>query len=131
MGGISGHAGLFSTADDIALFMDAILNQTFVLNEQSTKELFVARAYLKNLQEVPLIRAYGWDKPQLGGSAGNDADFEETILHTGFTGCNMWINTKKHLGFVLLSNDVHPSREQKGILSLRGKIANIIYKMEV
>ena len=131
MQGESGHAGLFSTAYDIGLFIKAILNNTFVLKDKTIDMLFIAAAKKTNLNGVNLIRSLGWDKPQPGGSSGDYSDFKETILHTGFTGCNMWIDRRNKLGFVLLSNDVHPTRDQKGILPLRHMIANQIYIEEV
>lgn len=131
MGGISGHAGLFSTAKDIAIFIDAILKNNHVLKPSTLDALFIPRVSLNGLNGQPLIRAYGWDKPQPMGSAGEHADFMQTILHTGFTGCNMWIDRKHHLGFVLLSNDVHPTRANKGLLPLRHTIANIVFERKV
>lgn len=130
MGGISGHAGLFSTADDIARFIDAILSDRFVLKRETIDWMFVPRISKTSLLGTPLIRALGWDKPTKGGSAGEGVDPNETILHTGFTGCNMWIDRKHRMGFVMLSNDVHPSRETKGILATRANIGNILLRKE-
>lgn len=130
MGGISGHAGLFSTAQDIARFIQAILNDRFVLKSETVDMMFVPRVSKTNLLGTPLVRALGWDKPTTGSSAGDGVDFDETILHTGFTGCNLWIDRKHQMGFVLLSNDVHPSRETKGILSTRARIGNILLPKE-
>jgi CubicO group peptidase (beta-lactamase class C family) len=126
MGGESGHAGLFSTAKDMALFVNSILNQDFVLNSSTIDEMFKSQITVINDLNHSYSRSLGWDKPSIGGSAGDFMPFEDTILHTGFTGCHMWINRKHHIGFVLLSNDVHPSRDKKGIISVRNSLGNLI-----
>jgi CubicO group peptidase (beta-lactamase class C family) len=126
MGGESGHAGLFSTAKDIALFINSILNQEFVLNSSTIDMMFQSQITAVKDLNHSYSRSLGWDKPSIGGSAGDFMPFEDTILHTGFTGCHMWINRKHHIGFVLLSNDVHPSRDKKGIISIRNGLGNLI-----
>jgi CubicO group peptidase (beta-lactamase class C family) len=128
LNGISGHAGLFSTARDIAKFMVSILQNKSVINQHSIDELFKLRIEKTNLQGVLCKRALGWDKPTINSSAGHFVDKNETILHTGFTGCNMFIDRYHGIGFVLLSNDVHPTRENKGIISLRPLISDVILK---
>ena len=130
MGGVAGHAGLFSTAHDQGLFIKAILENSFVLDQTWTDALFVPRIRIQK-DNGQTVRAYGWDKPVPGGSAGDHVDFEHTILHTGFTGCNMWIDRFHQTGFVLLSNAVHPKREDNGIIPYRRKIAGMIITQEV
>lgn len=127
--GLSGHAGLFSTVQDISLFMMSILqNDEKILSKQAVDSLFLVR---ETYQSSYLIqRALGWDKPTKGGTSGQYTNFEETIIHTGFTGCNMWIDRKHKLGFVMLSNGVHPKRSLNNIHSYRGKIADIILSKE-
>ena len=127
LSGNAGHAGLFSCVSDIGLFIQMFLQgKDSVLSIQTMDELFVAREFDTNANNYPLIRALGWDKPTPGGTSGDYTDFEETIVHTGFTGCNMWIDRKQGIGFVMLSNAVHPKRSRNGIISYRKKIANII-----
>lgn len=129
MGGEAGHAGLFSTAEDIGLFMIAILKNQFVLGKETLDMMFPARE-IRQTEEYHLARALGWDKPTGRSSAGSLVDFDQTIIHTGFTGCNMLIDRLHNIGFVLLSNDVHPSRETKGILKLRHDIGNLVVAMK-
>jgi len=126
--GQSGHAGLFSTAQDIAYFIDAILNQRFVIGQPLLDSLFDVQISKPDLNGNLHHRAYGWDKPTENSSAGKYCDFQETILHTGFTGCNMFIDRKNGLGFVLLTNDVHPTREKKNVLGIRHLLANRVYE---
>jgi CubicO group peptidase (beta-lactamase class C family) len=127
MDGIAGHAGLFSTASDLAKFIGMYLKQEdSVLRATTQREMFVARAKDVALSGYPLVRAYGFDKPTPHGSAGDLVDFEHTIVHTGFTGCNLWIDTAHGVGFVLLSNAVHPRRDQNGIQPYRTRLGNLI-----
>lgn len=126
MGGEAGHAGLFTTTHDVGLFMKAILNNTFVLKKETLDELFKVREIRTLDDGSKLARALGWDKPTGRSSAGAHVEFDQTIIHTGFTGCNMFIDRIHRIGFVMLSNDVHPTRETKGILKLRHEISNLV-----
>lgn len=125
MNGIAGHAGMFSTVNDLSKFIYSFLiNDGKILNRETVKSLFPPR--IIDLSEGVKIRSYGWDKPTINSSAGTLVDFDNTILHTGFTGCNIWIDTLHGVGFVMLSNAVHPKRERNRIFPYRGKIADII-----
>lgn len=126
--GEAGHAGLFSTVKDLTIFMKAILDDKFVLSSKTIDMLFELREEKPSLNRNMLKRALGWDKPTLGSSSGDLSDFEQTILHTGFTGCNMFIDRKHGIGFVMLSNAVHPKRSLNQIIGYRSKIAHMIYK---
>lgn len=128
MGGLSGHAGLFSTTHDIAKFILAILENKFVLNKETLDMLFPLREKKTHPDGNLLHRALGWDKPSNGGTAGDYVSFDDTIVHTGFTGCNIFIDRKHQVGFVMLSNAVHPKRNHNGIISYRNKIGNMIVK---
>ena len=106
--------------------MISILKKEFVLRKDTLDLLFPPREERTLEDGSKLIRSLGWDKPTGRSSAGMYVDFDETILHTGFTGCNMFIDRKHKIGFVLLSNDVHPSRMTRGILKLRHDLANLV-----
>jgi len=126
LGGEAGHAGLFSTPKDISKFILSILQDKFILSRKMTHELFTLRETKTNLKGDILTRALGWDKPQKGGSAGDLISMEDSIIHTGFTGCNMFIDLKHQIGFVLLSNAVHPKRDKNQIIQFRNQIGNMI-----
>ena len=130
--GGAGHAGLFSTVNDLNIFIKAILEDQFVLTKETVDLLFKAQKELSSLNGNILKRALGWDKPTEGGSSSELSDFDQTILHTGFTGCNMFIDRKHELGFVMLSNAVHPRRELNEIIGYRKLIAKklIAYREE-
>lgn len=114
MSGISGHAGLFSTAYDLGLFIQSILNNQFVFSKETTDLMFESQLEVGGNDALLRNRALGWDKPV--------GDQNNIITHTGFTGCNMWINRQKGLGFVLLTNGVHPKRTLNNIFPYRNQI---------
>lgn len=126
--GGAGHAGLFSTVKDLSIFIKAILEDQFVLKSNTLDMLFKVREQKPSLNGDLLKRALGWDKPTEGGSSSHLSDFDETILHTGFTGCNMFVDRKNGIGFVLLSNAVHPKRDLNQLIGYRKLIAQKIYE---
>lgn len=113
MKGLAGHAGLFSTANDIGKFIQSILNNNFVLKEETVKEMFKSKI-VKEGRYGLTNRSLGWEKPT--------TDEDKVIMHTGFTGCNMWIDLNIGVGFVLLTNAVHPKREDNNVFPYRNKI---------
>lgn len=128
--GLAGHAGLFSTVYDIGLFIQSILNDRFVLSKDMTDRLFLPQITDDSLG-YKVTRTLGYLKPYEDSFAGSKHDFDNTIGHTGFTGCHMFIDKKNYIGFVLLSNAVHPKRSLNRIIGLRNELGNIIYEMKV
>jgi CubicO group peptidase (beta-lactamase class C family) len=117
LGGVAGHAGLFSTAGDIAKLLEMILNNGKTngkqLIQKKTMELFTSK---KNSESDRLL---GWDiKSEHGSSAGTKFSIQ-SFGHTGFTGTSTWIDPVRNLFVVFLTNRVYPSRENKKILLVR------------
>ena len=126
LGGVSGHAGLFSNVEDLAKFLLLILNKGFYKNKRiinsETVELFTKR------QSQESSRALGWDtKSETGSSAGN---LFGTISfgHTGFTGTSIWVDPDRNLFVVFLTNRVYPSREKNKLLSIRPKLHDAVIR---
>jgi CubicO group peptidase (beta-lactamase class C family) len=112
LGGVAGHAGLFSTAADLAAFMQLMLEHGGKLIRKETVRLFTTR------QSDESSRAFGWDTKSEGSSAGNvfsDASYG----HTGFTGTSVWADPKRGVFAVLLTNRVHPTAENMMIKEFR------------
>lgn len=120
--GVAGHAGLFSTARDLERIARAILDgsQTGVDAETWTR-LTCAQHLAPDSQ-----RAFGWDRPLAGGSAGSGWS-ARAFGHTGFTGTSLWIDPPRQAFVVLLSNRVHPTREDRGFLELRPRLHDDIW----
>ena len=127
LGGLAPHAGLFSTASSLAPFPQMYLNggaynARRIVNAE-TIDLFTTRAEL-----VPdSSRALGWDTPSEPSSSG--AYFSaESYGHTGFTGTSMWIDPERELFVLLLTNRVHPTRENRKLSDVRPKFHDAIVK---
>lgn len=131
-GGVAGHAGVFSTVKDIEHYIRMILNQgTYkdkkILSPVTVDRLFVPQVSEKsNLVEHYNRRGIGWIVNSQCSSAGDFTSYDDTILHTGFTGTNIWIDRKNNVGFSMLTNRVHPTRKNIKIIDARPKIANYI-----
>lgn len=121
LNGLSGHAGLFSTAKDLAKFIYNFLNDEKIISNKNKELIFNTNFSKLSLNDNQLIRTYGFEKYNLD---------EELIGHTGFTGCNMWIDKVNKRGFVLLTNAVHPKRELNKIFGYRRKIFELFYIKE-
>jgi uncharacterized protein YbbC (DUF1343 family)/CubicO group peptidase (beta-lactamase class C family) len=126
MGGVAGHAGLFSTADDLSRFCQMILNGGS-LNE---RRILSAAAVAKWIQpqvvsETGATRTLGWDMNTGYSSNRGDLFPLGSFGHTGFTGTSIWIDPVSQTFVIFLSNRVHP--DGKGdVTSLRGKISTIV-----
>ncbi|MDZ4839475.1 MAG: glycoside hydrolase family 3 N-terminal domain-containing protein [Bacteroidota bacterium] len=131
LGGVAGHAGVFSNANDLAILMQMLLNGgkygvTKYL-DTTTVQLFTAKQYNKNR------RGLGWDKPPTvkgeASPAGKLASIK-TYGHTGFTGTCVWVDPANDLVYVFLSNRVYPSAEDNILakMNTRTEIHDIIYK---
>lgn len=105
MGGVAGHAGLFSTATDLSVFAQMMLNGGVYngvrIIADSTVQLFTTRAAGH--------RALGWDTPTGSFGSGNYLS-ERAFGHTGFTGTSMWIDPDRDMFVILLTNRVYASR---------------------
>ncbi|MBZ5695359.1 MAG: serine hydrolase [Acidobacteriia bacterium] len=124
MGGIAGHAGLFSTAEDIAAFAQMILNGGIYGHERllarSTIQLFTARQTIGDS-----AHALGWDVPVEPSSSGRYFS-AKSFGHTGFTGTSLWIDPERKLFVVLLTNRVHPTRANEKIRQVRPALHDAI-----
>lgn len=117
MGGISGHAGLFSTAPDLVTFAQFLLRPARVV-DAATVAMFT-RVQRPGFSS----RALGWDTPSEGSSAGTRL-LPGAFGHTGFTGTSIWIDPAQDLFIILLTNRVHPTRENHQILDARRAVAD-------
>jgi beta-N-acetylhexosaminidase len=113
LGGITGHAGLFSTAMDLARFSQMMLNKgslgDTVIFKPETIALFTHRA---NILEEENSRCLGWDSPSETSSGGVYLS-ANSFGHTGFTGTSIWIDPDNQMFVILLTNAVHPNRKNK------------------
>jgi uncharacterized protein YbbC (DUF1343 family)/CubicO group peptidase (beta-lactamase class C family) len=121
MGGVAGHAGIFSTADDLAKFCQMILDGGDGLFSPATIAKFTSPASPPNLKAV---RGLGWDIDSPYSGPRGDLFPVGSFGHTGFTGTSMWIDPASRTYVILMSNSVHPA-QRKAITPLRRSVATI------
>jgi uncharacterized protein YbbC (DUF1343 family)/CubicO group peptidase (beta-lactamase class C family) len=126
MGGVAGHAGLFTTADDLARFAEMMLG----LGRRGKVRLFSPLTVAKfttpqSPPDQPILRGLGWDiDSPYSGNRGELFPLG-SYGHTGFTGTSLWIDPRTETYVILLANSVHP-RRRPAITSLRGRIATAV-----
>jgi uncharacterized protein YbbC (DUF1343 family)/CubicO group peptidase (beta-lactamase class C family) len=125
MGGVAGHAGLFSTAGDLARFCEMLLRRGELDGTRLYSPLTVEKFTTpQSPPDQPILRGLGWDIDS--PFSGNRGDLFPigSYGHTGFTGTSIWIDPVSDTYVILLTNSVHPFR-RPAITGLRGKIATI------
>lgn len=121
MNGLSDHAGLFSSAGDLARFAQCLLRG----GENFFKPLTIQQFTAKQQHPLGTTRGLGWDTPSLSSSSGKYFSFQ-SFGHLGYTGCSLWIDPLADLAVVLLSNRVWPDSKSQGIKELRPKLHDAI-----
>ncbi|MEQ9424163.1 MAG: serine hydrolase [Cyclobacteriaceae bacterium] len=129
-GGVDGHAGLFSTANDLAKLLqmnlqDGKYGDLEYLRSGSVNR-FSAKQFDKNR------RGLGWDKPSRSVDYQNASKYssEQSYGHLGFTGTAIWVDPEYELIYIFLSNRVYPNRENTKLMAdnIRSRIHDIIYE---
>jgi uncharacterized protein YbbC (DUF1343 family) len=121
MGGVAGHAGLFSTADDLAKFAQALLDGSPVLSQLAIHKMTSP----EQAANMPAIRGFGWDIDSPFSSNRGELLPVGSFGHTGFTGTSIWIDSTTRTYIILLTNSVHP-RGQGNVISLRTRVATAV-----
>lgn len=126
LGGISGHAGLFSTASDLSLYVRMLMNGGFSSGVRylapSTIHAFVAE------QVNGSDRWLGWDRKSPQGSSAGTLFSERSYGHTGFTGTSIWVDPVRRLAVILLTNRVYPTREHAGLQRVRPLVYDAVVR---
>jgi beta-N-acetylhexosaminidase len=125
LGGVSGNAGLFSTAGDVAAFAQMLLNGGIYAHHR-----LLARATIQEFTARQTVgdsaRTLGWDVPTPPNSAAGHYFSSSAYGHTGFTGTSLWLDPERDLFVVLLSNRVNPTRTNEQIRQVRPAIHDAI-----
>ncbi len=121
LGGVAGHAGLFSTADDLARFCAAMLKGGGgILSPAGVASMWRPRFYGDGV-----LRGLGWDVGSSFSSNRGDLFPLGSVGHTGWTGTSIWLDPATDTFVVLLTNRNHPD-ESGNVVALRGKVASIV-----
>ncbi|HZE09059.1 MAG TPA: serine hydrolase [Gemmatimonadaceae bacterium] len=123
LGGVAGHAGLFSSARDVAVFCQMLLNGGTYNGVRLIKAATIARWTAR--QSPRSSRALGWDTPSDRSSAGHYFS-ARSFGHTGFTGTSIWLDPERGIFVVLLTNRVDPTRANMREEPLRRDIADAV-----
>ena len=121
LGGVAGHAGLFSTAEDLAIFANAMLAGGSPLVRPETLALFTRR------QSAPsgTSRALGWDTPSSPSQSGKHFS-AASFGHLGYTGTSLWIDPERQLSITLLTNRTWPDCSNQAIKQVRPRFHDVI-----
>ncbi|MEJ5993086.1 serine hydrolase [Pedobacter sp. Du54] len=128
-GGVAGHAGLFASSNDLAIYYQLMLNKGTYGGEQyfkpETVEMFTSK------QSNVSRRGLGFDRwdPDLTKKYPSSLASPQTFGHTGYTGIGVWVDPSRNLIYIFLSNRVNPTvSEQLGRLNIRPRIQDAIIK---
>ena len=121
LGGVAGHAGLFSTSEDIARFADAMLGAGAPILRPETVELFTRR------ESTPAgtSRALGWDTPSAPSQSGKYFS-ASSFGHLGYSGTSLWIDPERQLSVTLLTNRTWPDCANQSIKQVRPKFHDAV-----
>lgn len=121
MGGIAGHAGLFSTADDLSKFADELLRHDRILSRSIIEKMTTPEQPANSSS----LRGLGWDIDSPFASNRGDLLPVGSYGHTGFTGTSLWIDPVTDTYIIILTNAVHP-RGGHSVVSLRTRVATAV-----
>lgn len=124
-GGISGNAGLFSTADDLAIFAQMMLNRGEFRGVRILSPLAVERMTEIFPRLKAAGRGFGWDLDSDYATVRGDLFGWSSYGHSGYTGTSIWIDPETATAIIFLTNRVHPD-DRGEIISLRSRVANVV-----
>jgi CubicO group peptidase (beta-lactamase class C family) len=125
LGGVSGHAGLFSSAHDLARFAEMYLNHGVIDGVRVLDSATIAEFSVRQVAD----RALGWQKPTIGNTFAGHYMPESAIGHTGFTGTSIWIDPADDVFIILLTNRVNPTRANTRIGAVRTQLADAVMSL--
>jgi CubicO group peptidase (beta-lactamase class C family) len=120
MGGVSGHAGMFATAEDVVR-----LGVCFLADGRGLWPSTLVESALLPQSKVGSTRAIGFDLLEDGGFGGTKVP-PGTFGHTGFTGTSLWCDPVHDVCVVLLTNRVHPTRDNNKIRDVRRQLHDLV-----
>ncbi len=124
MGGVGGQAGLFGTAEDVAAMGQAWLDS--LLTDHGLFRRALVQQFWQKSRVPGSTRTLGFDTPSPGASQASSGFGPRTVGHLGFTGTSLWIDPDRELIAVLLTNRVHPTRDNESIKQFRPVLHNAV-----
>jgi beta-N-acetylhexosaminidase len=126
LGGVAGHAGLFSTASDIAILTQLLLNKGTYAGVR-----YLSATTIETFTAKPLLgedRFIGWDMKSPTGSSAGALFSPSSFGHTGFTGTSVWVDPVRRISQIILTNRVYPTRANLKISRVRPAVADAVIR---
>jgi CubicO group peptidase (beta-lactamase class C family) len=127
MGGVAGHSGLFASAGDLDRLVSVLRDCYRGRSDFLPREL-VVEAFTRDRDVPGSTRALGWDTPSPRGSQAGSRFSSNTVGHLGFTGTSVWLDLDREVHVILLSNRVHPSRDNDKIKTFRPLVHDLVWE---
>ena len=122
--GVAGHAGLFSTAPELAVMLEMLLNGGIYHGKRYLRQQTIS--YFTKRQSKQSSRALGWDTPSASGSSAGKYFSPNSFGHTGFTGTSVWVDPIKKIFVIFLTNRVYPTRDNRKLIPFRAVVHDAI-----
>ncbi|MBW1996836.1 MAG: serine hydrolase [Deltaproteobacteria bacterium] len=119
LGGYSGHAGLFGTAEEVHRIASMLRGHYLGRSQDHFKTETVKEFFRRQDMVAWSTWALGWDTPSLDGSSSGRYFSEKSVGHLGYTGTSLWMDLQKDAIVILLTNRVHPARDNEKIREFR------------
>ena len=126
VGGVQGHAGLFGTAADVHLLVSKLLSAYQGTRSDNLFQTDVVRLFFRRLPNTD--KALGFDAPALKNSSAGSYFSANSIGHLGFTGTSFWMDLERFIIVIMLTNRVHPSRDNLAIKAFRPKLHDAVMR---
>jgi len=124
MGGVAGHAGMFTTASDLAAFCQMLLNGGIYAHQRLLSRATISQFIFPQILAGG-TRALGWMTPTPNSSSGRYFS-ANSFGHLGFTGTSIWIDPDRQLFVILLTNRVYPTRVNDKIAAIRPAVHDAV-----
>ena len=126
VGGYSGHAGLFGTAEEVYALVNLLKDQLFwgrsgYIKPETIREFFTRQDLVDGS-----TWALGWDTPSPENSSSGKYFSDKTVGHLGFTGTSIWIDLERDVVVIFLTNRIHPTRSNEKIKAFRPRVHDLI-----
>ena len=128
VGGYSGHAGLFGTAEEVYEIVKLLKEHYLGVLQDHLNPKIVRTFFTRQERTEGSTWALGWDTPSIKNSSSGRFFSENSVGHLGFTGTSVWMDLEKDVVVILLTNRIHPTRDNEKIRAFRPKIHDLIMK---
>jgi CubicO group peptidase (beta-lactamase class C family) len=128
MGGVAGHAGVFSTVDDVDRLVSCLVD-CYHGKHDFVPPALLQQCWIRDGQVPGSTWALGWDTPSPQQSSAGELFSAHSVGHLGFTGTSVWIDLERQVHVILLTNRVHPSRDNTAIRDFRPRFHNAVMKV--